>query len=227
MNIPRVALAIEQQRHARRSEHTPDIRDGGVIFAIVEPEFAASARERGDGLDAAERLLVAPILAFEVERVFAPVAGVDEREVDQDAGLGRIGHRGRADHGVAKVKVAVAPRVDGSVTPTLHEARHELLDAFERLIPFLLLGDDTVAQVLAGLCDVRDPIWGLWGWRDRAGQCGALLESRGGVEELVEGIAGRARVEGLSGETFQDQPREVVAADGLATREHARRGERV
>ncbi len=82
---------------------------------------------------------MAPELALEVERVFDPVAGVNEGEVDEGAAVAIA--VGGVAQGVAGVDVAMAPGVDGAKIPEEADVGQGALDAVDVLVPALALGD--------------------------------------------------------------------------------------
>ena len=74
-----VALALDEGGGAGSGQDAADVGEVGVVVVCGSAFFAAELSDCGQGLDAVEEGLVPPELALEVEGVFDPVAGMNER----------------------------------------------------------------------------------------------------------------------------------------------------
>lgn len=160
---------------------------------------------------------MAPELAFEVERVFDPVAGVDEGEVDEGAAMA-IAVGGVAE-GVAGVDVAMAPGVDGAGVPLEADVGQSALDAVDVLVPALALGDLARFGDLAGFIEEGFPIGAFGFAADGLDAAGGVVEIGDGGEKrhhagFIEGLG-----DGLAWDALGDEPAEVVAAQFCAAGE--------
>ena len=209
-----MTLGFDEPRSGGGEQAAANHRQTRIVALHLQAEPLACRRHLLDGLVQFQSLRPRPQLPLQIHSVFNPVACVNLRKIDQ---ANRAGVKRNTAHAVGQMQIAMKPMLHIAGVPLSKHARQAMAERLDRCAPSLIVTDVIGSDVVGGLMKQLRPIL-LPRFRVDGERLGGGVKARGGLNESRNVVIVPVQALGSVGKLLDHDPRQVVAAQGLAAR---------